>query len=131
MIKIKKEVIEGIILHGKEDIPIEACGYLAGTEGIITRYYKLKNIDQSHEHFAFEPKEQFDTVRKARSEGLEICGNYHSHPNTPARPSAEDIKLAYDPDILYFIVSLADGEDLKAFRIVNSIVESQDLEIVG
>jgi proteasome lid subunit RPN8/RPN11 len=35
-------------------------------------------------------------------------GNYHSHPETPARPSEEDLKLFVDPSAAYLIVSLAE-----------------------
>ena len=50
---------------------------------------------------------------------------------TPARPSEEDIKLAYDPNISYVIASLADNkEDIKYFRIKGGVVEKEELEIV-
>ena len=63
--------------------------------------------------------------------GFELAGVYHSHPTSPARPSQEDIKLAYDPDLSYVIVSLADWENpLKSFRIRDSQVEPEEIEIV-
>lgn len=131
MIKIKKEIIEKMIEHAKKDAPIEACGYLVGKGGLVSWHYELTNIDKSEEHFSFEPKEQFDTVRDAREKGLEICAVYHSHPETPARPSGEDIKLAFDPDLSYVIVSLADGaEDVKSFKIKDSNVEIEDMEVI-
>lgn len=130
--KIKKDIIDKIIDHAKKDAPVEACGYLAGKDGIITRHYELTNIDKSEEHFAFDKNEQFAPVKEARNEGLEVCAVYHSHPKTPARPSAEDIKLAYDPNISYVIVSIADGqEDIKSFKIVNSQITPEILETVS
>jgi proteasome lid subunit RPN8/RPN11 len=132
MIRITREVAEDIKEHAKKDTPIEACGYLAGKNGIITISYRMTNIDNSPEHFSFDPKEQFDVVRKARSEGLKIIANYHSHPVTPARPSQEDINLAYDPDISYVIISLeGDREDIKSFSIKNSEVKSQEIKIIN
>ena len=63
-------------------------------------------------------------MRQAREEDLEIIAVYHSHPETPARPSVEDIKLAYDPNVSYVIVSLADNkEDIKSFLIRDSKVD--------
>ena len=35
---------------------------------------------------------------------------YHSHPETPARPSAEDIRLALTPNVIYVIISLQDAK---------------------
>lgn len=129
--KIKKDIIEQIIAHAKKELPNEACGYLAGNEGVVTNSYQLTNIDHSPEHFSFDPAEQFQTVKNARGHGIQILANYHSHPLTPARPSIEDIRLAYDPDISYVIISLANGSaDVKAFKINNSIVEKEEIIII-
>lgn len=131
MISIDQATYKRIIEHAQKDNPIEACGYLAGSNGIITRSYPLTNIDNSPEHFSFDPKEQFGVVKDARKRKLEIIANYHSHPETPARPSEEDIKLAYDPNILYFIVSLAESEPYaKAFKIVNREVSPVEITIL-
>ncbi len=132
MIRITREVAEDIIEHAKKDTPIEACGYLAGKNGIITKSYMMTNIDNSPEHFSFDSKEQFDVVRQARSEGLEIIANYHSHPFSPARPSQEDINMAYDPDISYVIISLEEGkEDIRLFSIKDSAVKMQEIKIIN
>lgn len=130
-IHILKSIREQILAHAQRELPIEACGYLAGKDGVVTRIFELTNIDQSNEHFSFDPKEQFNVMRATRSEGLELIANYHSHPETPARPSEEDIKLAYDPTILYFIASLADGsQDLKAFSIKHGEVDHITILVV-
>jgi len=129
--KIRKDIVAGMIEHAKKLAPIEACGYLASQDGVVIKHYELTNIDNSEEHFSFDPKEQFATVKDARTNDLEVCAVYHSHPATPARPSQEDIKLAYDPNISYVIVSLADdGEDVKSFKIKDAQVAPEDVEIV-
>ncbi len=134
--KIPKEINEQIILHAQKDLPNEACGYLAGENDIVTKAYAIKNIDQSHEHFSFDPEEQFAVIKDMRKENLVPIAVYHSHPETPARPSKEDIKLAYDPDIYYLIISLA-GEvpDIKSFKIKRKpdkkpLVEKEEIEII-
>lgn len=130
--KIKRQVIESVIEHARRDAPLEACGYLAAKDGIITTSYPLSNTDKSSKHFSFDPKEQFTVVRDARSKGLDLCVVYHSHPHTPARPSAEDIKLAHDPAILYAIISLAGGkEGIKVFKIKNQVAEEAALEVIN
>ncbi len=130
MVNIKKQVIEAIVAHAKKEAPVEACGYLAGENGVITRHYELTNVDHSPEHFSFDPKEQFNVVKQVRNENLEIMANYHSHPASPARPSQEDIRLAYDPGISYFIVSLAGIPETKSFKIKNGVVTQQKIEII-
>lgn len=132
MIKITRNAADDIIGHAKKDTPVEACGYLAGKNGIITKCYRMTNIDNSPEHFTFDPKEQFEVIKQARNEGLEIIANYHSHPVTPARPSQKDIDLAYDPDISYVIISLeGDREDIKSFSIKKSEVKTQEIKIIN
>jgi proteasome lid subunit RPN8/RPN11 len=70
----------------------------------------------------------FRSIQKA---GLEILANYHSHPETPARPSQEDIRLAFDPNISYVIVSLAaEIPDIKSFRIKGGEVEREEIQII-
>ena len=130
MIYIPQRIIDGIIEHALQGLPEEVCGYLAGNGKNIIRHYRMTNIDHSPEHFSFDPAEQFKVLREARKEGLEIIANYHSHPATPARPSVEDIRLAFDPQISYVIVSLSsDIPVVKSFLIRNGVVEKEEIQI--
>ncbi len=129
--KIKKDILNKIIEHARKDAPVEACGYLAFKDCVVIKHYELRNVDRSHEHFLFDVNEQFMVDRNARAEGFQLCASYHSHPVTPARPSKEDIKLAYDPNMSYVIVSLAKPEpEVKSFKIKNSIVTHEPLKVV-
>lgn len=131
MVKIDATVISGMIAHAKKDAPIEACGYLAEKNGVIARQYKLKNTDASKDHFSLDPEEQFEAVRDMHDNGFKLAGVYHSHPTTPAHPSQEDIKLAYDPDLSYVIVSLAGMKaSLNSFRIQNNQVKPEKIKII-
>lgn len=125
--KIKKDIIEQIMEHGKKEAPLEACGYLAGKENLINKYYPMRNIDQSEKHFSLEPKEQFEVIKMARQENLKILAVCHTHPTSPARPSAEDIKLAYDPNMMYVIASLIGEQEIRAYRIVKGRVEEVEV----
>lgn len=131
MIQLPRSIVNGIVLQARAELPNEACGLLAGKGDLVQKRYGLTNADASPEHFTFLPAEQFAVLRAARSEGLDLIANYHSHPATPARPSEEDIKLAYDPNILYIIVSLASAEPVvKAFHIRQGLVENVAVEIL-
>jgi [CysO sulfur-carrier protein]-S-L-cysteine hydrolase len=131
MLKIPQTIINEIIEQAKSGLPEEVCGYLAGKDNVVSLRIPLTNIDHSPEHFSFNPSEQFKAVRETRNLGLGILANYHSHPETPARPSQEDIRLAFDPNISYVIVSLAnEPADIKSFRIVKGIVEKEEIQIV-
>ena len=90
----------------------------------------MTNVDNSPEHFSFSPDEQFEVLKNARGRGLRILASYHSHPASPARPSKEDIRLAYDPKLIYVIISLAGGAtDVKAFRITGGRAYPCEMEI--
>lgn len=123
VLKLRKSDYDKMLKHCKDGLPNESCGLLAGTvEGevkTVTKIYLLTNIDASNEHFSMDPKEQFAALKDARANGVEIIGNFHSHPESPSRPSEEDKRLAYDPGIEYLILSLqeADHPVLKAFGI--------------
>ena len=121
---ITEEAYNSLLNQARNDAPIESCGYLLGPdEETVTQNYQMTNIDHSPEHFSFAPREQFEALNYARRNGLKIVGNWHSHPASPSRPSAEDIKLAHDPDIYYFILSLAEETPVfNAFKIQNGEV---------
>ncbi len=120
---MKKEDYRTILDHCKKGLPNEACGLLAGTvDGnvkTVTKVYLLTNTDNSNEHFSMDPKEQFAALKDARSNGYGLIGNFHSHPESPSRPSEEDKRLAFDPTFEYLILSLQDIDNpvLKAFKV--------------
>jgi [CysO sulfur-carrier protein]-S-L-cysteine hydrolase len=128
--QITKDVIEHMLAHARKEAPIEACGYLMGSEDFITRAVAITNAEGREDHFTFDPKEQFEAYRTAQDLGVEIIGAYHSHPASPARPSAEDVRLAFDPAMLYVIASLMEGgATVKAFRIREGEVEEEPLVV--
>ena len=130
MVRIAQRVIADLLAHARRDIPLEACGYLAERDGIVAEAIPLTNADASQEHFSLDPAEQFDAVRRMRSEGLKLKGVYHSHPATPARPSPEDLRLANDPDLSYVIISLAgNGPVLKSFRVRSGRASEEEITI--
>jgi proteasome lid subunit RPN8/RPN11 len=131
--KIPQEIIEKLISQAQQDAPNETCGYLLGTSGpegnVVTEHYWMENIDHSPEHFSFAPKDQFTALRYARSKGLKILANWHSHPASPSRPSQEDLRLANDPTIRYAILSLHEGIHLNSFKIQNGEVVNKEVHL--
>ena len=128
--RIRESSIKEIFTQGEREAPLEACGYLAGKDNVVIRVFPMVNIDKSEEHFSFDPVEQFRVMREARNEGVDILGVYHTHPNSPARPSAEDIKLAYDSSAVYVIASLLPGlEKVRAYKILKGEVTEELLTV--
>lgn len=135
MIKISEADYKKILAHAESVLPEEACGLIAGEitdEGkIIKKVYLLANIDHSNEHFSLDPKEQLAAVKDMRAGGLVPLGNWHSHPESPSRPSQEDKRLAYDSRASYLILSLMDRENpvLNSFKIEGDTAENEGLII--
>ena len=119
---ITQATVDAMIADTKRQLPNEGCGYVAGITqaGVaqIDTIYPMTNVDQSPEHFSFDPKEQFAVLKQARNAGKTLLGVYHSHPETPARLSEEDLALLNDPAMIYIIISFA-GEmpEMAAFKI--------------
>ena len=127
---IEQHVIDEIVAQARQDAPNESCGYLLGADDLVTENYWMENIDHSPEHFAFAPKDQFAALRYARSHGLRILANWHSHPASPSRPSQEDLRLANDPSIRYAILSLLDGKvNLNSFAIRDGQVVDKQVHV--
>jgi [CysO sulfur-carrier protein]-S-L-cysteine hydrolase len=130
--RIKKGVIEHVLAHTEKDTPIEACGFLLGSEDVVELAVAITNTEGREDHFTFDPQEQYDAYKRAGELGIRIIGVYHSHPRTPPQPSVEDIRLVFDPDQLHLIASLAGGERVaKAFWIRDSAAIEEPLIVEG
>lgn len=135
MIKLTKSDFKKILAHAVKELPDEACGLIAGTvEGgdkKIKKVYLLTNIDHSNEHFSLDPREQLEAIKDMRKNGFVPLGNWHSHPESPSRPSEEDKRLAFDSKASYIILSLMDRENpvLNSFKITGDTAEKEELVI--
>ncbi|MBQ2663410.1 MAG: M67 family metallopeptidase [Clostridia bacterium] len=124
--------IDAAALNGR---PEEICGLIGGlTDGedkIIKGVYHLENIDHSNEHFSMNPKDQLAAVKDMREKGYVPLGNFHSHPESPSRPSEEDKRLAYDRTASYMIISVMDENNpvLNSFHIDGDNVTKEELII--
>ena len=136
-IQIAKADFDAIVAHAKANLPEEACGLIAGSKDAdvrrIEKVYFLENIDHTNEHFSMHPKDQLTAVKDMRANGLTPLGNWHSHPETPSRPSQEDIRLAYDSTASYLILSLMDENApvLNGFSVKDGAVTKEILEITA
>ena len=131
-LEIPNYIFSDMLKQARAEAPIEACGILAGGDGRVEKLYKMTNIEQRRDHFMMAPSEQFAAVKDIRSASLEMLAIYHSHPETPARPSAEDIRLALTPGMIYVIVSLQgdNGPVMKGFQIEDGSINEVPVRIV-
>jgi proteasome lid subunit RPN8/RPN11 len=132
MIQIPKAIHDDLIAHAGEGFPLEVCGLLGGNGDAVSAIYRMVNTDASNEHFMMDPREQFAVIKDLRAKGLAMLAIYHSHPESPARPSEEDIRLALTPDVSHVIISLADAAapDVKSYKINSGNVQMEKIEII-
>ena len=132
---LKRSDYDRMVRHARSCLPEEACGLIAGTrEGedrVIHQVYLLENIDHTNVHFSLSPRDQLAAVKDMRANGWIPLGNWHSHPETPSRPSEEDKRLAYDSTASYLILSLMDPEHpvLNSFHVEGSEASKETLLI--
>ena len=112
---------------------VECCGLLAGRDGVITRTFAASNAASDPvRNYEIAPQELFRLMREIRDAKLELLGIYHSHPNGKNEPSARDIKLAYYPDTVFFILSpLAEAPSpVRAFSIRDGQATELQIQII-
>ncbi len=103
--------------------PFEACGLLVGRMGDTridtVRICPARNLNRERpeDRYLLDPQDFLAADQAARAQGLEIVGFWHSHPNSPARPSRTDLESAWE-GYSYLIISVTgDGaEGAGAFR---------------
>lgn len=120
-LEIPSRIFKQMVEQARAEAPIEACGILAGRGSRVERIYSMTNIEVREDHYMMEPAEQFAAVKDMRAAGFDMLAIYHSHPATAARPSVEDIRMAFTPNITYIIISLRqfNGPVVRAFTVKN------------
>jgi proteasome lid subunit RPN8/RPN11 len=121
---VGEEMLRRIHAHGAETYPYECCGALLGRDGEGTRevidLLPLANRrdDSPRNRFEVTADDVRLAERTAREKRLELIGWYHSHPDTPARPSEFDRDHAW-PWYSYIIVSVQLGvaRDTTSWRL--------------
>jgi [CysO sulfur-carrier protein]-S-L-cysteine hydrolase len=131
MVHITEGVRAGVEHHALQSTPHECCGLLSGKDNLIIDMHPLRNEAHSPltNYFA-SPEDMFKAMRRMREAGHEMLGIYHSHPRSKAYPSPTDVKMAFYPEAIYFIISLEPRLQLRAFRITNSQIEEVSFAVV-
>ena len=121
MIMLQRAHVDQMCAHAREANPAECCGLIGGEDISRARsVYRLSNV-AANPLVAYEaaPEELFAAQRLMRERGEQLLGIYHSHPRSrDPLPSETDVRLAYYPSAVYFIIGLSAGcAHLRAFRI--------------
>ena len=120
-----------IVAHARADHPNEACGLIVGdgpaaSEGRALRFEPTRNKAASPYRYEIDPDDLLRLTIATDDADEVFWGIVHSHTHSPAVPSPTDIGLAFYPDALYVLVSLAEAETepatgepgVRAWRII-------------
>jgi proteasome lid subunit RPN8/RPN11 len=131
-VSIPRRLVNQILDQAQRSPLAEVCGLIGGRNGRPLRCYPIVNADPHPEHhFLMEPHQQIAAMREMRERGEGLFAIYHSHPDTPPLPSAEDLAQAAYPEALYLIVSLATVGTLqmRGFEFKGGRVNAVDFEV--
>ena len=135
---ISAELLQRVIDAARAGLPNEACGLLVSTAsaadgGVPTRYVPLRNAADSPYRYLIDPQEQLRVWIELDDADEVVWAIVHSHVASAAVPSATDVGLAFYPDSLYLICSLADPRSpaVRAWSIVDGVVAEVPLAVVS
>lgn len=129
---ISQSLVDQIVAHARAGFPNEVCGLVATERDQAVRVYPIDSLDPSPVHYHMDPKQQLRAITEIDDHEWEMGAIYHSHTRTRAYPSSTDVKLAFYPNTLYVIVSLADESrpDLRAYRIEDAQIAEVPVQVV-
>src|SRR5712691_4624633 len=119
MLTLSKSHFRDMVDPARREAPRECCGLIGGNDARTGTVYPLRNFATDPlVTYEAAPEDLFAAQRAMRDRGEQLLAIYHSHPrsNDP-QPSETDVRLAYYPSAVYFIVGLGDVPCLRAFRI--------------
>jgi proteasome lid subunit RPN8/RPN11 len=133
---LSAELLQAVIDAARQDLPNETVGLLIGgvpasLGGRPERYLRMTNAAASPHRYVIDPAEQLQVMLGLEEADELIWAIVHSHVASAPVPSATDIGLAFYPDSLYLICSLADDvPEVRAWTIRDGQPESVPLAVV-
>jgi proteasome lid subunit RPN8/RPN11 len=128
VLSLPRDMADAILAHARRDHPDEACGVVAGRDGVATRVFEMENAERSPTFYRFDATEQLK-VWRAMDDADEVpFVIYHSHTATEAYPSRTDVSLAGEPDAHYVLVSTVE-DSLRSYRIVDGQVTEEPVTL--
>jgi len=109
IVGIPAAMLESMVGHTRAEAPFEGCGLVAGVGDEVTRIYPMRNVDHAPDRFTLDPAEHFAAWQDATSNGWQITGSFHSHPDAAPIPSEADLDGGTEPGWVNFIVGVEGG----------------------
>lgn len=107
-LEIPPDIYDAMVAHCVDGAPNEACGFLGGSNGRVTKLYLLDNEAASPVYYRPVGKQMIEAMGDMDEQGLDLVAIFHSHVASPAFPSPTDVREAHYPGTVYLIVTLMD-----------------------
>ncbi|NBE92496.1 M67 family metallopeptidase [Nonomuraea sp. KC401] len=132
MLSISQELADRIVAHARADHPDEACGIIAGRDGVPERFIPMENAERSPTFYRFDSMEQFRVWKEMDERDEEPVVIYHSHTATEAYPSRTDVSYASEPDAHYVLVSTKDDTEVefRSYRILEGVITEEEVRFI-
>ncbi len=140
-VRLPQAIADAIVEQARAEYPNEACGLVVGSApaaagGEALRYEACRNRAASPFRYEIHPDDLYRVTVAADDADEVLWGIVHSHVKSPAVPSSTDIGLAFYPDALYLLVSLADDRadpatgapSVRAWRILDGAIHEVKLD---
>jgi len=129
MLLLNPDDLKNITDQAEAAFPYEACGLLVGFQRVggdveVTRVAASKNMVAAlhQDRFEIDPEMRLRVMRElchaapATLPGAKraIVGHYHSHPNGAPIPSATDLSMAWEPELIWLITAVVSGQAVQS-----------------
>lgn len=109
-----------MVAHARDSAPLECCGLLLGRASEVIDLVRTRNVaDQPERRYRIDPADHFRVIRDARQAGLDVVGAYHSHPRSPAIPSATDGAEGFSSFLFVIVGLVGDSPGVTAWHWVD------------
>lgn len=115
-IQISDKIMGELIGYCRAEWPLEACGAIFGrreNDMEVTRFVPLINIAEDPQQQFLIKADQWVDVIYGKQSADRCIGVAHSHPHSPAVPSADDLQSLWYDFPSYWIVSF--DAELKSY----------------
>ena len=138
-LKLPMAMVEEMVEQALDELPNEACGIIAGQDGVAMRLYRTRNSEANPFRYNIDPRDLLRITRELDDQGWEVLVIYHSHVASAAYPSPTDVRLAQwpgeppgdlYPGAYYVLVSLQNREApvVRAYSIHLGEVSEAEIE---
>ncbi|HVS03515.1 MAG TPA: M67 family metallopeptidase [Thermoanaerobaculia bacterium] len=118
-LRLSSHALATLQAHAAAERPRECCGILVGA-GSPPAVDEVVAVTNRHPHprggYTIAAADLAATLRAARQRRRRVLGFYHSHPQSPARPSEADRAAAWDGMSYCIVGECAERSEVRSWR---------------